>query len=118
MTANVIGKKSHSASTGLSLLNSDFPFRNGRLFIGTLYEDEDGSMLAGRGSLFRLDGRQLTRIFSNRHISNGMAWKKDDSKVDPTPDSIFAFSEIQMLIHLLFQSARQFRCSSTTAVNV
>lgn len=35
-------------------------------------------MPAGKGSLFRLDGRQLTRIFPNTHISNGMAWTKDD----------------------------------------
>ena len=52
--------------------------KNGRLFIGTMYQEPDGSTVAGKGSLFRLDGRQLTRIFPNTHISNGMAWTSDD----------------------------------------
>ena len=55
--------------------------KNGRLFIGTMYVEADGSTVPGKGSLFRLDGRKLTRIFANTNISNGMAWTKDNTKL-------------------------------------
>jgi len=51
---------------------------NGRLFIGSMCVDERGESVAGKGSLFRLDGRKLTRIFPNTNISNGIAWTKDN----------------------------------------
>lgn len=43
-----------------------------------MYVDEQGESVAGKGSLFRLDGRKLTRIFPNTNISNGIAWTKDN----------------------------------------
>lgn len=46
-----------------------------------MYEEDDGNSVAGKGALYRLDGRKLTKIFSNTNISNGIAWTKDNRKM-------------------------------------
>lgn len=55
----------------------------GRLWIGTLLNAQDGSVVPGAGSLYRLDmnGKKgnFTKMSSNFTLSNGMAWNDDNT---------------------------------------
>lgn len=55
----------------------------GRLWIGTLLNGEDGSVVPGAGSLYRLDmnGKSgtFTKMSHNFTLSNGMAWNANNT---------------------------------------
>lgn len=53
----------------------------GRLWIGTLLNAEDGSVVPGAGSLYKLDtaNGSFTKMSSNFTLSNGMAWNANNT---------------------------------------
>src|SRR5699024_1999680 len=53
----------------------------GRLWIGTLLNAEDGSVVPGAGSLYKLDTKagNFTKMSDNFTLSNGMAWSHNNT---------------------------------------
>ena len=51
----------------------------GRLWIGTLLNGEDGSVVPGGGSLYKLQNGQFVKMSDNFTLSNGMAWNHNNT---------------------------------------
>ena len=49
----------------------------GRLFVGTMVQDDKGQITPMAGDLYRLDGEQLVHVAGKFTVSNGMSWTKD-----------------------------------------
>ena len=52
---------------------------NGRLWIGTIKEDDKGTIIPLGGALYKLVDKKLVKMSQNYSISNGMAWNKDNT---------------------------------------
>jgi sugar lactone lactonase YvrE len=51
----------------------------GRFFVGSVLEDGNGGVIANGGSLYRLDGNNLTRVATGFTLSNGMAFSNNNA---------------------------------------
>jgi len=76
VTISEVGPERH----GKERFNDGKIDAKGRLWIGTVLEDDDKKPVAKGGALYRLDHDKFTKVSEGYTIANGMDWSTDNKK--------------------------------------